>query len=104
MTIIVGEMVGYATLHPPYMAALAFSLGIYPLARMPGHLTELPHFAAPRRGINPPAESQRMLRQPVSVFHVPVSKLLPGNEKPQGGDRIQPGVPAPGPGDTSYPP
>ncbi len=51
---------------------------------------------APRRGINPPAESQRMLKQPVSVFHVPVPRLLPGNEKPQSGDRIQPGVSAPG--------
>ncbi|OQY58095.1 MAG: hypothetical protein B6245_13635 [Desulfobacteraceae bacterium 4572_88] len=34
------------------------------------------------------------LKQPVSIFHVPVPRLLPGNKKPQSGDMIQPGVSA----------
>ncbi|RLC21401.1 MAG: hypothetical protein DRI57_02420 [Deltaproteobacteria bacterium] len=34
------------------------------------NVSDIPgHFATPRRGINPPAESQRMLKQPVPIFH-----------------------------------
>jgi len=38
------------------------------------------HLAAPCRGINPLADSKRMLKQPVSIFHVPLPRLPSGNQ------------------------
>ncbi len=39
-------------------------------AEIPWRLATIPDVSLPgRRGINPPAESQRMLKQPVPIFH-----------------------------------